>query len=99
MYEADQPAALYVVLGGALRLQSGDSSILAREGAVIGLAETLAGLPAGWRATAEVRARVVSVDREDLFAVLCDHIGLMQSVFSGILTDRADAPNLTAALP
>ena len=99
LYEADQPAALYVVLGGALRLQSGDSSILAREGAIIGLAETLAGLPAGWHATAEVRARVISVDREDLFAVLCDHIGLMQSVFGGIMTDRADAPNLAAALP
>ena len=99
MFAADQPAALHVVLAGALTLQSGDSTILAREGAIIGLAETLAGLPSGWRATAEGRARVVSVDREDLFAVLGDHVGLMQSVFSGIITDRADSMNLAPALP
>jgi len=99
VFEADQPAALYLVLGGALTLRAGDSAILAREGAVIALAETLAGLPAGWRATAEGRARVVNVDREDLFGVLCDHIGLMQSVFRSIMADRGEPPNIAAALP
>jgi CRP-like cAMP-binding protein len=99
VFEADQPAALYLVLGGAVTLRAGEGNILAREGAVIGLAETLAGLPAGWRATAEGRARVVSVDREDLFGVLCDHIGLMQSVFRSIMADRVEPPNIAVALP
>jgi hypothetical protein len=100
LYDADQPAALYVVLGGTLTLRSGDAGmILAREGAVIGLAETLAGLPSGWRSTAEGRTRVLVIDREDLFAMLCDHVGLMQRVFRSILTDRAEAPTLAAALP
>jgi CRP-like cAMP-binding protein len=100
MYEADQPAALDVVLSGALTLASVDGgTILAREGAVIGFAETLAGLPSGWRATAEGRTRVLVIDREDLFAVLCDHVGLMQNVFGRILADRADSPNIAVALP
>lgn len=98
MYEPDQPAALYVVLAGALALRSADGGlILAREGAVIGLAETLAGLAAGWRATADGRTRVLGIDREDLFAVLCDHVGLMQSVFSSVLAERADSPNMAPA--
>ena len=89
LFDAEDPAALYLVLDGDLRLESADGvGMTVTTGTTIGVAETLAGAPAGWRATITHGGRAICVDREELFAVLTDHMDLMQGLFSGVMALR-----------
>jgi CRP-like cAMP-binding protein len=89
---SDQPA-LYHLVEGEVRLDAdGSDSILAGPGSAIGVAETLAGVPVGRRATVTRAGRALRLDHEELFDVLGDHIDLLQSLFSGLLTrSQSDA--------
>lgn len=89
LFAADEPAALYLLLDGAVRLESDAAvSTSASGGTTLGVAETLAGAPFGWRATVTQSGRALRLDREELFVVLTDHIDLMQGLFSGVLAFR-----------
>jgi CRP-like cAMP-binding protein len=89
LFADDEPAALYQVLTGSVRLESnGADPIAVAGGFALGVAETLAGSPFGWRATVTQDGRALRVDREELFVVLTDHLDLMQGLFSGVLSFR-----------
>ena len=97
LFHEDDPAALCLVLEGALRLEStGAAPIVAGPGGTLLVAETLAGAPAGWRVTAEEPSRVLRAERDDVFAVLSDRVDLLQDLFSGALATgspgSAEAP-------
>ena len=88
----DDPAALCLVLEGAVRLESGGAApIVAGPGGTLLVAETLAGAPAGWRATAAGPCRVLRAERDDVFTVLSDRVDLLQDLFSGALAGRGPA--------
>lgn len=96
----DDPAGMCLVLEGALRLESdGAAPIAAPPGASLLVGETLAGAPAGWRVTASGSCRVLRAERDDVFAVLSDHVDLLQNLFSGALAVRGAASPRTAPTP
>lgn len=96
----DDPAGMCLVLEGALRLESdGAAPIVATPGASLLVGETLAGAPAGWRATASGSCRVLRAERDDVFAVLSDHVDLLQNLFSGALAVRDAASPPAAPTP
>lgn len=96
----DDPAGMCLVLEGALRLESdGGAPIVAPPGASLLVGETLAGAPAGWRATASGSCRVLRAERDDVFAVLSEHVDLLQNLFSGALAVRGSTPPKAAPAP
>ena len=87
LFSDDEPASLYLVLDGRVRMErEGCAPLEAGAGATLGVAETLAGLPSGWRTTVTEAGRALRLDRQDLFTVLTDHVELMQGLFSGVLS-------------
>jgi hypothetical protein len=66
----------------------GQPPMVAPAGATIGVADTLAGATSGWRATVLRDGRALRIDRDDLFAILADHVDLMQGLFTGALAIR-----------
>jgi hypothetical protein len=95
LFSDEEPASLFLLLDGRVRLErDGYAPLDAGAGATVGVAETLAGVPSGWRASVTEGGRALRLDRQDLFAVLTDHIELMQGLFSGVLSlrDRQRGP-------
>ena len=83
--ETDQPA-VYHVLGGEVRLEAEAAvPIVAGPGSTIAVAETLAGVSLGRRATVTKAGQALRLDHDELFDVLADHIDLLQGLFSGLL--------------
>ena len=92
--ETDQPA-VYHVLGGEVRLEAEAAvPIVAGPGSTIAVAETLAGVSLGRRATVTEAGQALRLDHDELFDVLADHIDLLQGLFSGLLqaTQAEPAP-------
>ena len=90
--ETDQPA-VYLVLRGDVRLEAdGAAPLTAGPGSTIGVAETLAGVSLGRRATVTGAGQALRLDHDELFDVLADHIDLLQGLFSGLLrANQAEA--------
>ena len=92
LFEANTAAALYLVLDGALLLKAADGvAVPVVSGSTVGVAETLAGHPTGWQAAVTENGRALRLGQDELYAVLTDHLDLMQSLFSGALALRASA--------
>ena len=86
LFRDDDAACLYLVLEGIVQLESnGREPMVAGPGATLLVAETLAGAPAGWRASAVRACRILRTDRDEVFKVLCHRPALLQDVFSGAL--------------
>ena len=94
--EHDQPAVFHII-EGEVRLEApGATPLFAGAGCTVGLEETLAGISPGCRATVVSDGHALRLDRDALFEVLADHIGLLQGVFSGVLnTKRAQGEGKT----
>jgi AAA family ATP:ADP antiporter len=98
LFDADAPPALYQVIDGEIALHSPAAGRrLAGPGTTFGIAETLAGAGSGWQATVSRSGRALRLERDDLFAVLTDHVDLMQGVFSEVLALRKIPGHLTDA--
>jgi HEAT repeat protein/CRP-like cAMP-binding protein len=83
--EIDGPA-IYHLLAGNIRLDAnGANPIEAGPGATIGIAETLAGVSIGRRATVSEAGHALRIDRSELLEVIEDHVDLLQGIFSGLL--------------
>lgn len=78
-------AAILVVLSGSLDVQGAAQSETADTGDVIGMYETLAGLPLDATVTARTDATLLRINRGGLFDVLADHTDLLQGIFSLLL--------------
>jgi CRP-like cAMP-binding protein len=85
-------ASILIVLSGTLKVESSDSAATADTGDVIGMYETLAGLPMDASVTAISDAHVLRLDRGLLFELLADHTDLLQGVFSVLLRAAASRP-------
>jgi CRP-like cAMP-binding protein len=83
--ETDGPA-IYHLLAGRVSLEAnGAAPIDAGPGATIGIAETLAGVSLGRRATVSRTGHALRIDRSELFEVFEDHVDLLQGIFSALL--------------
>jgi CRP-like cAMP-binding protein len=92
----DAPAVFQVV-DGELRLETAGGATVILPGMTLGVADTLAGSAASARAVVTRSGRALRVDRDGLFAVLTDHIDLMQGVFSEVLAlPRKELPGIAA---
>jgi CRP-like cAMP-binding protein len=78
-------AAIIVVLSGSLKVDGVQQQGTADAGDVIGMYETLAGLPIDATVTAISDSVVLRIDRGGLFDVLADHTDLLQGIFSRLL--------------
>ena len=92
----DAPAVIQVV-DGELRLETAGGVTVVLPGMTLGVADTLSGGAASARAVVTRSGRALRVERDDLFAVLTDHIDLMQGVFSEVLAlPRKELPGIAA---
>ena len=73
-------ASIVIVLSGLLKVDSAEGDP-ADAGDVIGMYETLAGVPMDATVTAITEAQVLRLDRGALFELLADHTDLLQGVF------------------
>jgi CRP-like cAMP-binding protein len=85
LVERGDAPALFQVLDGELTVETTAGASCISPGMTIGLAEALSAESASARAMVTRSGRALRVDRDDLFAVLTDHVDLMQGVFSEVL--------------
>jgi CRP-like cAMP-binding protein len=81
--------SIIVVLTGAVRVErDGHAVETANSGDMVGVAETLGGMPFSSRAEVVTEGRGLRFGRAELFDVLADNIELLQGIFSGLLRAR-----------
>ncbi len=92
LFDFGSPPATYQVMEGEVRLEAPHQPpILVPPRATFGVANTLAGGPSEWRAVATANGQALRLDRDDLFAVMADHVDLMQNLFRVALRLRDQA--------
>ena len=97
LVEHGDAPAVFQVVDGELRLETAGMATVVLPGMTVGVADTLSGGAASARAVVTRSGRALRVDRDDLFAVLTDHLDLMQSVFSEVLAlPRKELPGIAA---
>jgi ATP/ADP translocase/CRP-like cAMP-binding protein/HEAT repeat protein len=97
LVEQGDPPAVFQVVDGELRLETAGSATVVSSGMTLGVADTLSGSAASTRAVVTRSGRALRVERDDLFAVLTDHVDLMQGVFSEVLAlPRKKLPGIAA---
>jgi hypothetical protein len=83
--ERDAPAVFHILRGEVAVTMDDGAAWTLGSGSTIGLAETLAGTAPHRRVTVTRDGHALKVDHDALFAVLADHIDLLQGVFSGVI--------------
>ena len=87
--ETDGPA-IYVLVSGELSIETGEgSSTSAGPGDVVGMYETLAGIPCEFRARVVRAGIALRIDRGDLFDLLGQRSTLLRQVFSALFRNQA----------
>lgn len=85
--EGDQPA-IHIILSGELSVEPPEGTVgdalVVTAGDTLGLNETLAGTPLGWRGKVVREGLALRIERERLFEVLADHPDLLQGLFSSL---------------
>ena len=81
---------LLAILTGTVEVKTADGRVETADlGDVVGLIETLGGLPLNGTATATSDGTALRFNRSDIFDLLADETPLMQGIFSGLLADAA----------
>ncbi len=96
LFSTSSPAALWLVLSGAVVLKDGPETppIIAHAGEVIGSLEVMSGSSLGFNAEVMEEGTALRLDREDLFSLLSERPELLRQIFSGMF--RVDAARLSA---
>jgi ATP/ADP translocase/HEAT repeat protein/CRP-like cAMP-binding protein len=84
--------AICVLLSGELSLEPADRAIgepiVARGGDVVGLYETLAGMPLDRRQEAVTRVRVLQIDRDDLVELMGERPALLHQLLGALIRNE-----------
>ena len=84
-------AAIYGMLSGELTVEiPGQPATTLDEGDIVGLYETLAGVPAQVKVTVKRSGSALRIGREELFDLLADNIDLLQGLFSALARAQAE---------
>lgn len=96
--ESERPS-IYALLSGQLSFQrpNDTAATVVSAGDTVGIFETLGGEAAGGRATVTGAGVALRIDRDDLFDLLGDHMGLLQGVFSALLHPETNATATASA--
>jgi ATP:ADP antiporter, AAA family len=79
-------ASILIVLNGGLRIErKGGQVETANSGDVVGIYETLGGVPFAATVTVTSEGNALKLDRSEVFDLLANHTDLLQGVFSGML--------------
>jgi CRP-like cAMP-binding protein len=79
-------ANILMVLNGSLRIErKGGQVETADEGDVVGIYETLGGVPFAATVTVTSAGSALKLERSEVFDLLANHTDLLQGVFSGML--------------
>src|SRR4029453_9570177 len=86
LFSTSSPAALWLVLSGAVVLKDGPETapIIAHAGEVIGSLEVMSGRSLGFNAEVMEEGTALRLDREDLFSLLSERPELLRQIFSGM---------------
>jgi ATP/ADP translocase/CRP-like cAMP-binding protein len=96
LFDANDAPAMFVILQGEVLVEgAGAGSEIFGAGHTLGVAETLAGMAQGRRATVASAGRALRLERDAVFGVLADHVDLMQGLFGGVLAQ----PDSTSPSP
>ncbi len=96
--ESDSPALLAIVSGEvALDGESGISLLKADAGDVIGVYETLAGVPLGLKGIVVSDGFALRLDREEMFDLLSQRPDLLQQLFAALFSCQTPALATTTA--
>jgi CRP-like cAMP-binding protein len=91
--DGDVPA-IYRLVDGEVALEplAGGAPLAAGPGDTLGVYETLSGADtSGWRAHVTRDVVALRIEREALFDLLADHMGLLQAMFSAVLRRKSAA--------
>jgi CRP-like cAMP-binding protein len=83
--DTDPPSVFHVLEGEVVLERAGAESVTVGPGGMIGMADTLAGLPLRCTARVTKSGHALRIDQDPLFEVLADHGELLQGLFSGVL--------------
>jgi AAA family ATP:ADP antiporter len=84
-------ASILIVLNGGLRIERKSGQVeTANSGDVVGIYETLGGVPFAATVTVTSDGSALKLERAEVFDLLANHTDLLQGVFSGML--RAETP-------
>jgi CRP-like cAMP-binding protein len=87
----DDPPAIRILLSGEMMLEAPDGAaappVTARAGDVVGLFETLAGVPVGRRQRIVHRTQALRIEREDFFDLMGQHPALSQQLLGALFKD------------
>jgi CRP-like cAMP-binding protein len=91
LFGEQDPPALYALISGEILIQSerNESPLHAGASDVIGIYETLAGLPFEHCASVTRAGFALRIDRDDLFDLLSQRPGLLQQIFGALFRSRA----------
>ena len=88
LFSGGDAPAIYLLVAGELALEplATGTPLTAGPGDTVGVYETLSGAETtGWRAHVTRDVVALRIDREALFDLLAEHIGLLQAMFSAVL--------------
>jgi len=91
LFAEQDPPGLYALISGELLIRSSEKESPFRVGAsdIVGIYETLAGLPFEHSASVTRPGYALRVDRDDLFDVLSQRPGLLHHIFSALFRSQA----------
>jgi AAA family ATP:ADP antiporter len=92
---ADVPGVL-VVVQGQLALESAEGHMNAEAGDVVGLMETLAGVPLGRDVKARSDGIALRIGHDEMFEVLSERPGLLRRLFARVFGRKEQAESVTA---
>ena len=88
LFSGGDAPAIYLLVAGELALEplATGTPLTAGRGDTVGVYQTLSGAETtGWRAHVTRDVVALRIDREALFDLLAEHIGLLQAMFSAVL--------------
>ncbi len=99
LFSEGHPTSVWLMLEGDVDLASsaGEVSETVGPGSCFGIEETLAAADWGWRATVKNRGTALHIEREALFELLSDRMGLLQAIFGAIFLEGSKARRETIA--
>ena len=99
LFDVGTPPAVYQIVQGEVTAGTRSCGNLAGacRGPPSGSPTRWPATASGWRATVTRDGQALRLDRDELFAVLADHVDLMQGLFCGVLALR-DTETKVAAL-
>ena len=94
LFTEGHPSSIWMLLTGTVAMESArsDAAATLAAGDCVGVRETLAGSDWSWRARSTSPLKALEIEREALFELLANQMGLLQGIFGAIYRDHRALP-------